>query len=228
MPLVYMNSWASLALRALALVALALVQWQAGGAPAGPLALACAALVLLASAAHPTSIALRSGSWPSLGLMPAAQAAVALALATMLALAAAGIGDSGAQAAALAAPLALGLAALAVADGLVQHHRLQREHGGGWPAMAVAIAAGSAGTALLAALTADAAASGSHVAGGRLTAVCAIALALWITHSALRLRRASRAALRARQRDWALAHSLQAAPPHPIPQRSLRSLPQGS
>ena len=226
MPLVYMNSWASLALRALALLLLALVQWHAGGAPAGPLALAAAALVLLASAAHPTSIALRSASWPSLGLLPAAQAAVALALATMLALAAAGIGEGTEQAAALAAPLAVGLAALAVIDGLVQHGRLRREPGGAWPALAVSIAAGSAGTALLAALTANAAASGAHVAGARVTAICAVALALWITHSALRLRRASRAALRERQRDWALVHPpgsalLQSRQP-------LRPLAQGS
>jgi hypothetical protein len=228
MPLVYMNSWASLALRALALMVLALVQWQAGGAPAGPPALACAALVLLASAAHPTSIALRSGSWPSLRLLSAAQAAVALALATMLALAAAGIGESGAQAAALTAPLALGLAAIAVVDGLVQHGRLRREHGGGWPALAVSIAAGSAGTALLAALTADAAARDLQVAAGQLTAVCAVALAFWITHSALRLRRAGRAALRARQRDWALVHSPLVVPQDRDPRHSPSPLPQGS
>jgi hypothetical protein len=206
MPLAYMNSWASLALRALALVVFAFAHWAAGDGPGGPADLAAASALLLASAAHPMSMALRLGSWPVLALMSAAQAAVAFVLAAMLALGALGIGDG----AAVAVPLSVGLAGLAIADGLAQHRRLRRDHAGGWPPLAVSIAAGAAGTALLAALAADAAVSGVHVAGGGLVVGGALALAGWVMHSALRLRRACRAALRARQRDWALVQSPEA------------------
>ena len=40
-----------------------------------------------------------------------------------------------------------------------------------------------------------------------------LALAGWVMHSALRLRRACRAALRARQRDWALVQAQAASAP---------------
>jgi hypothetical protein len=227
MPLVYMNSWASLALRALALVVLAVVQWRAGGTPAGGPDLLLAALVLMASAAHPMSLALRSSSWPSLGLLSAAQAVIAFAVAALLAMGAAGVADGASQVAALAVPLAIGLAVLATVDGVIQHGHLRRDHGGGWPELSLSIAAGSAGTALLVALAVDAAIGGTHAAGSRLAAVCAFALAAWITHSALRLRRARRVALRARQRDWAIVHpptgALQEAR-----QDRLRPLAQGS
>ena len=66
----------------------------------------------------------------------------------------------------------------------------------------LAIGLASAGAALLVALQAQAiGAEGRTVPA---LAVAAFALAAWVTHCALRLRRARRAAMRARQRDWAL------------------------
>ncbi|MFM1991166.1 MAG: hypothetical protein RJA99_4123 [Pseudomonadota bacterium] len=201
MPLVYMNSWASLALRAGALGAFAPVA-MAGGFDAAPRAtLAALALLLAASAAHPLSVALRLGGGATVGLLAAAEGALALALAAMFAHAAALEPSDAVRAGALAAPLALALAAVALAGGIAQHDRLARTHGGRWPALPVAIAAGSAGVALLAALQAEAAAHGPVPALG----ATALLLAAWIMRSALRLRRARRSAARARLRDQALA-----------------------
>ena len=143
MPLVYMNSWASLALRAAALAAFS------GAALGGTLegstrgGLAATALLLAASAAHPLSISLRLGS----GAPPAQRAGAA-----MLGLAAAFDAGGAAHAGALAAPLSLVLAAVALAGGVAQHDRVLRASGGRWPALPVAIASGSAGVALIAAL----------------------------------------------------------------------------
>lgn len=204
MPLVYMNSWASLALRAAALAAFAVVA-MAGGFDAAPrVTLAALALLLAASAAHPLSVALRLGGGASGIVLAVAEGVVALALAALLALAAALGPADAAHAAALAPPLALALAALALAGGIAQHDRLARTDGGRWPALPIAIAAGSAGVALLAALQAEAASRGATPGLPALGAV-ALGLALWITHSALRLRRARRSAVRARLRDQALA-----------------------
>nr|HMS79493.1 hypothetical protein [Burkholderiaceae bacterium] len=76
MPLVYMNSWASLALRAAALVAFGAT--LTGGAPHA--ALGACALLLAASAAHPLSVSLRLGGSPA-GLLSLAEGAIALSLA---------------------------------------------------------------------------------------------------------------------------------------------------
>lgn len=196
MPLVYMNSWASLALRAAALAGFGVA--LLGGDHGATLG-ACA-LLLVANAAHPLSVSLRLGG-KAAGLLSLAEGAIALSLAAMLALAAARDAATAAHAAALAAPLAVGLALVALASGAVQHERLRREARGRWPQWPIVIAAGSAGVALVAALHAHAIAEGAAVPG---LAVAAFALAAWITHCALRLRRVRRTAMRARQRDWAL------------------------
>jgi hypothetical protein len=201
MPLVYMNSWASLALRAAALAAFS------GAALGGTLegstrgGLAATALLLAASAAHPLSISLRLGS---------GAAATLLAVAAMLGLAAAFDAEGAAHAGALVAPLALVLAAVALVGGVAQQDRMLRASGGRWRALPVAIASGSAGVALIAALQAEGAArAGSQ--GGPLLGAAALALAVWVTHSALRLRRARRSAARARLRDLVLASPTSAA-----------------
>jgi hypothetical protein len=216
MPLVYMNSWASLALRALALVAFAAV---AALAAPPQVALAATALLLAASAAHPLSVSLRLAGGAPLGLLAVAEAVVALALAAMLAIGAVRTGEAGAHAAALVAPLAVGLAVLALVGGLVQHDRLRRDPGRRWAAMPLAVAAGAAGTALLAALQAEAAAAAHALPAGP-AVLAALALAAWITHSALRLRRARRSAARARLRDWTLT-SPHRPPAEPQPARRL-------
>ena len=100
--------------------------------------------------------------------------------------------------------LAEGMAAFALAGMLA----LTAGRDAGVAAHAAALAAplaiglASAGAALLVALQAQAiGAEGRTVPA---LAVAAFALAAWVTHCALRLRRARRAAMRARQRDWAL------------------------
>ncbi|MEI7447781.1 MAG: hypothetical protein WCK28_23035, partial [Burkholderiales bacterium] len=81
MSLVYMNSWASLALRAVALAAFAIAA-MAGAFDAAPrVTLGALALLLAASAAHPLSLALRLGGGAATGLLAVAEGAVALALA---------------------------------------------------------------------------------------------------------------------------------------------------
>ena len=75
MPLIYMNSWASLALRAAALAAFsvaALCGVLEGSTRSG---LAATALLLAASAAHPLSISLRLGSGATSGLLAVAEGA---------------------------------------------------------------------------------------------------------------------------------------------------------
>jgi hypothetical protein len=206
MPLVYMNSWGSLALRAVALAINAVLLLGASAAGSPRLLLAAAAVLLASSAAHPLSVALRLGGGGMLGLLAVAEGVVSLALAAVLVLAAFAEPQAGAHAAALAAPLALGLAVVALVGGVGQHDRLMRTHGGRWPAMPVAIAVGSAGVAIVAALQAEAVAHGADANLGA-AVVAASALAAWVTHSALRLRRARRLADRARQRDWALVRS---------------------
>jgi hypothetical protein len=197
MPLVYMNSWASLALRAAALAVFALALLS-GSARA---AFAAGALLLAASAAHPLSVSLRLGG-SAAGVLALAEGVVAIALAALLALAAGRDGAGLAHAAALAAPLAAGLAVLALVSGGVQRDGLRRGAGGRWPSLPVAVAIGSAGAALLVALHAHAVAADGVAAPA--LAVAAFALAAWVTHSALRLRRARRTAMRALQRDWTL------------------------
>jgi hypothetical protein len=215
MPLVYMNSWASLALRAAALLANALV--LLGASAGSPQALlGVTALLLAASAAHPLSVAVRMGAGAPIAVLAVAEGVIALALAALLGMAAGTDAAAAAHAAALGAPLALGLAVIALAGGVAQHDRLRRTHGGRWPALPVAIATGSAGVALLAALQMQAAAAGASAYSGAAVA-CALVLAAWVTHSAARLRRARRTAVRARQRDWALVHSDR--PRSPLPAR---------
>ncbi len=223
MPLVYMNSWASLALRAAALVAFGAT--LTGGAPHA--ALGACALLLAASAAHPLSVSLRLGGSPA-GLLSLAEGAIALSLAAMLALATRGDAAAVVHAAALAAPLALALAGVALVSGVAQHRRLRRDAGGRWPQLPIAAAAGSAGVSLLAGVGAHAVAVGAEAPG---LGVAALALAAWITHCALRLRRARRTAMRARQRDWTLVHPRReaaASTPAPDPSRRLHPAPQGS
>ncbi len=213
MPLIYMNSWASLALRAAALVAFSVAALSGALEGSTRSALAATALLLAASAAHPLSLSLRLGSGAAAGLLAVAEGVVALALAAMLGLAAAFDADGAAHAGALAAPLALALAVVALAGGIAQHDRMLRANGGRWPALPVAIASGSAGVALLAALQAEGAAR-AGAQGGPLLGVAALALAVWITQSALRLRRARRSEARARLRDLVLA-----SPAAPAPRR---------
>lgn len=204
MPLIYMNSWASLALRAAALAAFSVATLCGvleGSTRSG---LAATALLLAASAAHPLSISLRLGSGATSGLLAVAEGVVALALAAMLGLAAAFDTDGAAHAGALAAPLAVVLAVVALAGGVAQHDRMLRAYGGRWPALPLAIASGSAGVALLAALQAEGAAR-AGAQGGPVLGAAALAMAVWITYSALRLRRARRSAARARLRDLVLA-----------------------
>lgn len=197
MPLVYMNSWASLAVRAGALAVFGIAVLS-GSARA---ALAATALLLAASAAHPLSLSLRLGG-SAAGVLSLAEGMAAIALAAMLALAAGRDAGVAAHAAALAAPLAIGLALLALVSGGLQRDRLRTAGSGRRPLLPLAIGLGSAGAALLVALQAQAiGAEGRTVPA---LAVAAFALAAWITHCALRLRRARRAAMRARQRDWAL------------------------
>ena len=81
MPLVYMNSWASLAVRAGALAVFGLAVLS-GSARA---ALAATALLLAASAAHPLSVSLRLGG-SAAGVLSLAEGMAAFALAGMLAL----------------------------------------------------------------------------------------------------------------------------------------------
>ena len=204
MPLVYMNSWASLALRAAALAAFALA--TLGGALAGSsrAGLAATAVLLAASAAHPLSVSLRLGGGAATGLLSVAEGVVALALAAMLGLAAASGADGAAYTGALAVPLAMALAAVALAAGAAQHGLARHSNGGRGSKLPITIAAGSAGVALLAALQSDAVAR-ADLPLSPLLGVAALALALWITQCALRLRRARRSAARVRLRDLALA-----------------------
>ena len=210
MPLVYRNSWASLALRAAALAAFGLV--LLAGSPAA--AVGACALLLAASATHPLSVSLRLGNSPP-GLFALAEGAAALALGATPVIAA-GFGlPAVPDAATLVARLAPGLIVLALLSGLLQQARLRRELGGGRAALPVAIAGGSAGAALLAGLGAQAAVAGA--AALPVIAIAAFGLAAWITHRALRLRRARRTAMRALQRDWTLVRPTRPDPAVPTP-----------
>jgi hypothetical protein len=202
MPLIYMNSWASLALRAAALVAFSVAALSGTLEGSTRSGLAATALLLAASAAHPLSLSLRLGSGAAAGLLAVAEGVIALA--AMLGLVAAFGADGAAHAGALAAPLALALAVIALAGGIAQHDRMLHTNGGRGPALPVAIASGSAGVAVLAALQAEGAAR-AGAQGGLVLGAAALALAVWITHSALRLRRARRSAAQARLRDLVLA-----------------------
>ena len=209
MPLVYMNSWASLALRAAALAAYALAALRWGTSPG--VILAATALLLAANAAHPLSVSLRLAGASAIGLLSVAEGAVGLVLAAMLGFASGGPPANAALAATFGAPLALCVAVLALAGGVAQHDRLRGTHGGRWPALPIGLAVGSAGVALLAATQAQAIAAGA-VTTATGSIVAALGLAAWVTHSALRLRRARRAAARARQRDWALVRPTRSTP----------------
>ncbi len=207
MPLVYMNSWASLALRAAALVAFGVT--LLAGSPAE--ALGAVALLLTASGAHPLSVSLRLGGSPA-GLLALAEGTVAMALAAMFAIARGRGADAAPDAAALVAPLVPGLVVLALTSGLLQQSRLPRETGGR-PVLPVALAGGAAGAALLAALAAHAVAA--HRAPPPGIAFAAFALAAWIMHRALRLRRARRTAMHALQRDRVLVRPARPGPGGP-------------
>jgi hypothetical protein len=210
MPLVYMNSWASLAVRAGALAVFGLAVLS-GSARA---ALAATALLLAASAAHPLSLSLRLGG-SAAGVLSLAEGMVAFALASMLALAAGRDAGVAAHAAAPAAPLAIGLALLALVSGGLQRERVRTADGGRGPLLPVAIGLGSAGVALLVALQAQAiGAEGRTVPA---LAVAAFALAAWITHCALRLRRARRTSMHALQRDWVLVRLTRRSAAAPAP-----------
>jgi hypothetical protein len=210
MPLVYMNSWASLALRAAALVAFGVV--LLAGPPAD--AIGACALLLAASAAHPLSVSLRLGA-SGAALSALAEGVVALVLAATLAIAAGRGAAAVPDAAALVAPLAPGLVVLALACGLLQHARLHRLAGARARTLPVATAGGAAATALLAALALQALAAGLAPSPG--IALAAFGLAAWIMHRAMRLRRARRTALRALQRDRRLGRPARPDPDGPLP-----------
>ena len=210
MPLVYMNSWASLALRAAALVAFGVVLLARSPADA----IGACALLLAASAAHPLSVSLRLGA-SGAGLSALAEGVVALVLAATLAV---GMGRGAAavpDAAALVAPLTPGLVVLALTGGLLQHAQLHRLAGTPARLPSVAIAGGSAATALLATLAVQALGVGLAPSPG--LAIAAFGLAAWIMHRAMRLRRARRTALRALQRDRRLGRPARPDPDRPLP-----------
>lgn len=208
MPLVYMNSWASLALRAAALALFGAVLLSGSAAHA----IGAGALLLAAGAAHPLSVSLRCGGSPS-GLASLAEGVFALGFATVLAILAARGAAARPEAGASVAPFAGALIALALVSGMIQQARMRREATGRWAALPVAIAAGSAGTVLLAALATQAATAGGGPSPG--LALAALALAASIMHRALSLRRARLTAMHARQRDWALVRPVRPDPPVP-------------
>lgn len=209
MPLVYMNSWASLALRAAALVAFGAV--LLAGSPVD--AIGACALLLAASAAHPLSVSLRLGA-SGAGLCALAEGVVAVVLAATLAVGAGRGGAAVPDSAALVAPMAPALVVLALTCGLLQHAGLHRIAGARARLPSVAIAGGSAATALIATLAVQALGLGLAPSPG--LAVAAFGLAAAIMHRAMRLRRARRTALRALQRDRRLGR-----PAHPDPDRPL-------
>lgn len=213
MPLVYMNSWASLALRAVALAAFGIALLAAGSAGSPRIVLGAFAPVVLASAAHPWSVAARySGLARPARRVALAEGVAALVLAALLAIAAAAPPGAGAYPARLAVGAALGLAGLAAIGAAVQRAFLRSAQGGRWPLLPVVIATGSAAVALLAAGLAAAVAAGEPPPLPA-APVGALLLAAWVSHVASRLRRARRSALRARQRDWALGHAHRPTPP---------------
>jgi hypothetical protein len=212
MRIVYMNSWASLMLRAGGLALFALYALGEAAAGAAMPAWVPAAMLAL-SAAHPLSVGLRLRRGTPVAVASVAEGALAIALAAALAIAA-----SSQAAAAWVLPVALALAVLALGNGLLQHELVRREaRAGAWPSLSAALGAGGAGVLVLFAsrLAADAAANAP------LQAACALALGAWIMHLALRLRRARRAAARDRLRDLTLGRQ----PPARAPRRRLRPAP---
>lgn len=206
MTIAYLNSWASLALRGAALALFALLL---AGDPGGRAALLAAAGLLVASAAHPASIALRLGTGSPIAPLALAEAVIAATLAATLAIAAFAA-EPGAAVAAVV-PLGTALAVLALVDGLLQHDHLRRGAGARDAHRVLPIAAGAAGAALIAAVVADAVGRGEPLPR-LLAAGVAVALAAWITHSAWTLRRARRQVLRSLARDRSLGHPARAIP----------------